>query len=242
MAVGQPLLDSWIWRYQKALLVDVALTEALPQAFIDVVNGFLTAGGGVTTALIQGTQDFVAAVLTLNLTNIVDAAVDGTRNFVVSLGDGARSIIDGIESAQLGISTALATDPPVPPTFADVDSPAVESTMAESAVTVTVDTEVAADTEVATEDPAAVSLTEPDPESGRQAVESTESDTEAEELEQDAPAEDAEEPVTEDLDTAEEPATETDSQTAEQPSDSAANEEKAESPAAEPASDSEAAA
>lgn len=236
VAVGQPLLDSWIWRYQKALLVDVALTEALPQAFIDVVNGFLTAGGGVTTALIQGTQDFVAAVLTLNLTNIVDAAVDGTRNFVVSLGDGARSIIDGIESAQLGISTALATDPPVPPTFADVDSPAVESTMAESAVTVTVDTEVA------TEDPAAVSLTEPDPESGRQAVESTESDTEAEELEQDAPAEDADEPVTEDLDTAEEPATETDSQTAEQPSDSAANEEKAESPAAEPASDSEAAA
>lgn len=119
IAVGQPLLDSLIWRNQKASVVQTALQAAVPQAFIDVINGFLTAGNGVTTALIQGTQDFVAALLTLDLGNIINAALDGTRTFVVSLAAGAGAIVDGIEAAQLGISTALATEPP-PPAVADV--------------------------------------------------------------------------------------------------------------------------
>lgn len=112
VAVGQPLLDSLIWRNQKYFAVQTALEAAVPQAWIDVANGFLEAGNVVTTSLIQGTQDFIAAVLTLNLGNIIDAALVGTRNFLVALGDGAVSIIDGIEAAQLGIATALATEPP----------------------------------------------------------------------------------------------------------------------------------
>jgi hypothetical protein len=119
IAVGQPLLDSLIWRNQKALVVQAALQAAVPQAFIDVINGFLLAGNGVTTALIQGTQDFIGAILTLNLGNIITAAVDGTRNFIVALGAGAGAIVSGIESAQLGIATALATEPPST-TVADV--------------------------------------------------------------------------------------------------------------------------
>jgi len=118
VAVGQPLLESLIWRNQKYYAESLALEAARPQAFIDIANGFLAAGNGVTTSLIQGTQDLVAAVLTLNLGNIIDAAVNGTRNFVVSLGEGARLIVAGIEAAQLGIATALATPPPPSP-FAD---------------------------------------------------------------------------------------------------------------------------
>ena len=118
IAVGQPLLDSIIWRNQRAALVQAALSEAVPLAYLSVANGFLTAANGVTTAAIVGVQDFVAAVLTLNLSNIVNAALDGTRNFVVSLGAGAGAIVDGIETAQRGIATALATTPPPPPTFA----------------------------------------------------------------------------------------------------------------------------
>ena len=117
IAVGQPLLDSAIWRNQKYLVVQAAMEAAWPKAVIDIANGFLDAGSGAVNAFILGTQNLVAAVLTLDLSNIVDATVDGTKNFLVSLGDGARSIVDGIEAAQLGITTALATAPPPPPTF-----------------------------------------------------------------------------------------------------------------------------
>lgn len=117
IAVGQPLLDSAIWRNQKYLVVQAAMEAAWPQAVIDVANGFLHAGSGAANAFILGTQNLVAAVLTFDLSNIIDATVDGTRNFLISLGDGARSIVDGIEAAQLGITTALATAPPPPPTF-----------------------------------------------------------------------------------------------------------------------------
>jgi hypothetical protein len=119
IAVGQPLLDSLIWRNQKFYAVQTALQAAVPQAFIDITNGFLTAANGVTTSVIVGTQNLVAAILTLNLSAIVDAVVDGTTNFFVALGAGAGAIVDGIEAAQLGIATALATDPPAT-TAADV--------------------------------------------------------------------------------------------------------------------------
>jgi hypothetical protein len=121
VAIGEPLLDSVIWRNQKYLVVQAALESAVPRAWIDLANGFLAAGNVVTTSLIQGTQDLVAAVLTFNLSNIIDATLDGTKNFFVALGDGAESIIAGIEAAQRGITAALATPPPPPPDFgADV--------------------------------------------------------------------------------------------------------------------------
>ncbi|MBJ7340694.1 hypothetical protein [Mycolicibacterium sp.] len=126
IAVGGPLLDSIVWRNQKYLLVQAALSAATPQAIIDVANGFLTAANGVTTSLIVGTQDFLAALLTLDLSNIVNAAITATQNFVVALGAGAGAIVGGIEAAQLGISTALATTPPPFPgaaaTVADVSA------------------------------------------------------------------------------------------------------------------------
>ncbi|MHC9292106.1 hypothetical protein ACRCUN_06535 [Mycobacterium sp. LTG2003] len=168
VAVGQPLLDSAIWRNQKYLVVQAALSAAWPQAVIDVANGFLDAGGGVANAFIQGTQDLVAAVLTFDLSTIVDAAVDGTRNFLISLGDGARSIVDGIEAAQLGISTALATEPPPPPTFgtSELSTPPVDTTLGLGAPVKT----IALDATVASEQKGET-VTEAEPETAVKATE-----------------------------------------------------------------------
>lgn len=112
VAVGQPLLESWIWRAQKTLVVQAAMQAAVPVALISVANGFLLAGGGIATALIESTQSFIAAVLTLDPANIVNAAIVGTQNVVAALGAGAGSVVSGIEGAQQAIATALATEPP----------------------------------------------------------------------------------------------------------------------------------
>ena len=134
VAVGQPLLDSLIWRNQKLYAVQTALQSAIPLAYIDVANGFLLAGNVVVTSLIEGTQDLVGAFLTFNLGNIINAAIDGTVNFLGALGDGAGLIVDGIESAQLGIATALAVGPPPPTVVADVST--MRSFSAENTITV----------------------------------------------------------------------------------------------------------
>ncbi len=141
IAVGQPLLDSVIWRNQKAAAVQTALYAATPLAFLSVVNGFLQAGNIVTTSLITGTQDFVAAVLSLDLGNIVNAALDGTKNFIASLGEGAGAIVAGIEAAQKGIADALATPPPPSPFLADVS--AVRTLSSENTVTLSGTSKVA---------------------------------------------------------------------------------------------------
>ncbi|CAN5512961.1 hypothetical protein BH09ACT8_BH09ACT8_17210 [soil metagenome] len=111
IAVGQPLLDSLIQRNQMALVIQTALQSAGPAAFFSVVNGVLAAGSGVTTSVIEGTQNLVNAFLTFNLSNIVNAAIDGTQGFVQALGAGAGDIVTGIEGAQHLISDALAQRP-----------------------------------------------------------------------------------------------------------------------------------
>jgi hypothetical protein len=154
IAVGQPLLDSVIWRNQKAAAVQTALYAATPLAFLSVVNGFLQAGNIVATSAITGTQDFVAAVLTLNLGNIVNAALDGTKNFIASLGEGAGAIVAGIEAAQKGIADALATPPPPSPFLADVS--AVSMLSSENTLT------LSSTSKIATFDAAAPTKEKPD--------------------------------------------------------------------------------
>lgn len=158
IAVGQPLLDSIIWRNQKAALVQAALSSAVPLAYISVVNGFLTAANGVTSSLIVGTQDFIAALATLNLSNIVNAAIQGTQNFVMALGAGAGAIVGGIEDAQRGIVAALATTPPPPPAFA-VSDVSTMSTFSEANTLTLSRTSASVDAKVA--EPAVVADTEP---------------------------------------------------------------------------------
>jgi hypothetical protein len=107
IAVGQPLLDSYVQVNQMNLLVQTALFAAIPTAFISVVNGVLAAGNGVINSAILGTQGVVQAIASLNLSNIVNATIDGAQGFVQALGSGAGDIVAGIEAAQLGITTAL---------------------------------------------------------------------------------------------------------------------------------------
>ncbi|TQR83330.1 hypothetical protein D8S82_27305 [Mycobacterium hodleri] len=156
IAVGQPLLDSLIWRNERAALVQAALSSAVPLAYVSVINGFLAAANGVTTSLIVGTQEFVAALLTLNLSNIVNAALDGTRNFVAALGAGAGAIVDGIEAAQFGIATALATTPPPPPDFAVSDVSSMSTFAADNTLMLSRSSGVAGGTDTDVVDPVVV--------------------------------------------------------------------------------------
>ena len=107
IAVGQPLLDSYVQVNQMNLLVQTALFAAIPTAFISVVNGVLAAGNGVISSVIVGTQGVAQAIASLDLSNIVNATIDGAQGFVQALGSGAGDIVAGIEAAQLGITTAL---------------------------------------------------------------------------------------------------------------------------------------
>jgi hypothetical protein len=112
VAVGQPLLDSLITRRQTTLAIQTALQAAVPEAFFAVVNSALAAGNTVITSAIVGTQNLVSAIATLDLSNIVNAAVDGTKGFVTALGQGAGDIVTGIETAQMTLVAALATRAP----------------------------------------------------------------------------------------------------------------------------------
>jgi hypothetical protein len=112
IAVGQPLLDSLIERRQTTLAIQTALQAAVPEAFFTVVNSVLAASNTVVTSAIVGTQDLVRAIATLDLSNIVDAAVAGTKGFVTALGQGAGDIVTGVETAQKTLVTALATRAP----------------------------------------------------------------------------------------------------------------------------------
>jgi hypothetical protein len=123
VAVGQPLLDANIELRQRSLAIQTALQAAVPQAFFSVVGGVLSATNGVANSVIVGTQNLVAAIASLDLSNIVNATVDGAKGFAVSLAQGAGDIVTGIEGAQLAIATALAT--PAPSTAAK--APAVNA-------------------------------------------------------------------------------------------------------------------
>ncbi|MDY7000108.1 MAG: hypothetical protein SW019_26270, partial [Actinomycetota bacterium] len=130
--IGEPLLTSWIWRQQNALEVDVALVEAWPQAFIDVATASVNAAGEVVNASLQGASEVAQAILTLNLENIVNAAIEATQGVVASFGTGAGLIVAGIESAQMALAEAWMAGPPPPfgaqvpeeATVADVPDPA----------------------------------------------------------------------------------------------------------------------
>jgi serine/threonine protein kinase, bacterial len=62
--------------------------------------------------LLSDRRSELAALLTLDLRNIANALVDGTRLVVGSSVDGGHDIVDGIVATQTTIATALAAQPP----------------------------------------------------------------------------------------------------------------------------------
>jgi hypothetical protein len=109
--IGGPILVSMIARDQRALAVDQALVQAVPVALIGLGTGLLGGFNAVATSAIIATQNVVAALLPINIGNLVTAVVDGVKLVVQGLNTGAGNVIDGIAFAQNTIAKALATQP-----------------------------------------------------------------------------------------------------------------------------------
>jgi len=114
-AILVPLVASRIDIGQIELAVDSALLLARPVAAFELGGGLFAAFNAVTRAVITAGQNFVNAVLSLNLGNIVTATVDGVRDVVTSFGTAGQDVVDSIVAAQTTLAVALAERPvPVP--------------------------------------------------------------------------------------------------------------------------------
>lgn len=110
-AIGGPILVSIIDRNQRQLAVQQALQGAVPAALIGLGAGLLGGFNDVATSAITAGQNVVAALLPINLGNLVTAVVDGVKLVVQGLSTGAGKVVDGIVFAQQTIAKALATQP-----------------------------------------------------------------------------------------------------------------------------------
>ena len=144
-----PLVASRIDIGQIQLAVESALLLAQPVAAVELGAGLFAALDAVTRAVITAGQNFVDAVLSLNLGNIVTATVDGVRDVVASFGTAGQDAVDSIVAAQTTLATALAVRP-VPIPVAAVPNSAAASARTPVAATLVVAAEaVAADAEAA---------------------------------------------------------------------------------------------
>ncbi|WP_418002662.1 hypothetical protein ACNO8X_21695 [Mycobacterium sp. PDNC021] len=109
--IGGPILVSVIERNQRQLAVDQALQQAVPAALIGLGAGLLGGFNDFAASAIIAGQNVVAALLPINIGNLVTAVVDGVKLVVQGLGTGAGKIVDGIAFAQQTIAHALATQP-----------------------------------------------------------------------------------------------------------------------------------
>ena len=125
-AILVPLIASRIDIGQIQLAVESALLLARPVAAVELGAGLFAALDAVTRAVITAGQNFVDAVLSLNLANIVTATVDGVRGVVASFATAGQDAVDGIVAAQTTLALALA-ERPVPIPLAAVPSSAAAS-------------------------------------------------------------------------------------------------------------------
>jgi hypothetical protein len=143
-----PLVASRIDIGQIQLAVQSALLLAQPVAAVELGAGLFAALDAVTRAVITAGQNFVDAVLSLNLGNIVTATVDGVRDVVASFGTAGQDAVDSIVAAQTTLATALAVRP-VPIPVAAVPNSAAASARTPVAATSVVAAEAVADAEAA---------------------------------------------------------------------------------------------
>jgi hypothetical protein len=114
-AILVPVVASRIDIGQIQLAVDSALLLAQPVALVALGAGLFSAFDTVTRAVITAGQNFVNAVLSLNISNIINATVAGVSGVVASFGTAGQAAVDGIVAAQTTLATALAARPtPVP--------------------------------------------------------------------------------------------------------------------------------
>ena len=147
-AILVPLVASRIDIGQIQLAVESALLLAQPVAAVELGAGLFAALDAVTRAVITAGQNFVDAVLSLNLANIVTATVDGARDVVASFATAGQDAVDSIVAAQTTLATALAARP-APTPVAAVPNSAAASARTPVAATSVVAAEAVADAEAA---------------------------------------------------------------------------------------------
>ena len=129
-AILVPLVASRIDIGQIQLAVESALLLARPVAAVELGAGLFAALNAVTRAVIIAGQNFVDAVLSLNLGNIVTATVDGVRDVVTSFATAGQDAVDSIVAAQTTLATALAVRPaPIPVAAGRRSSPVSSAVM-----------------------------------------------------------------------------------------------------------------
>ena len=135
-AILVPLVASRIDIGQIQLAVESALLLARPVAAVEFGAGLFAAFDAVTRAVITAGQNFVNAVLSLNLGNIVAATVDGVRDVVTSFGTAGQDAVDGIVAAQSTLAVALAERPvPIPVAAVARSASAVASSVSSARAT-----------------------------------------------------------------------------------------------------------
>ncbi len=148
-AILVPLVASRIDIGQIQLAVQSALLLAQPVAAVELGAGLFAALDAVTRAVITAGQNFVDAVLSLNLGNIVTATVDGVRDVVASFATAGQDAVDSIVAAQTTLATALAVRPVPIPVAAVPNSAAASARTPVAATSVVAAEAVAADAEAA---------------------------------------------------------------------------------------------
>ena len=141
---------------QIQLAIQSALLPAQPIAAVQLGAGLFDALDTVARAFIIAGQDFVDAVLSFNIINIVNSVVDGVTGIVTAFGTGGQYAVDGIVAAQTTLATALAARP----------APVVEeaaATPAAAAAVASVKPVNAPAAAAVTESPAAVDLADSAP-------------------------------------------------------------------------------
>ena len=93
---------------------------AEPEALVALGSGLFVAFDTVARAVITASQNFVNAVLSLSLSNVISATVTGVRDVVTSFGAAGTAAVDGIVAAQTTLATALATRPALATTTLEV--------------------------------------------------------------------------------------------------------------------------
>jgi len=140
-----PLVASRIDIGQIQLAVESALLLAQPVAAVELGAGLFAALDAVTRAVITAGQNFVDAVLSLNLGNIVTATVDGVRDVVASFATAGQDAVDSIVAAQTTLAVALAERPVPIPVAAVPNSAAAAAPTPVAAASVVAAEAVAAD-------------------------------------------------------------------------------------------------
>ncbi len=113
-AIFVPYIGAQIEVGQIQLAIQSALLLAQPVAAVEFGAGVFDAFDTVARALITAGQNFVDAVLSFNIGDIITAVIDGVSGVVTSIGAGGQAAVDGIVAAQNTLATALAARPTPP--------------------------------------------------------------------------------------------------------------------------------